>query len=66
MLLDYEERIRSLLSDGYRVRHETVLVDGVVCRLHHMSNGKDIVIRAQGHLLVQKTNHIVTHTQSYE
>lgn len=66
MIADYEERRNSLLMDGYRVRHETVLADGVICRLHHMSNGNDIVIRAIGHSLVQKTNNIVTHSQTYE
>ena len=66
MIADYEERRNSLLSDGYRIRHETVLDDGVVCRLHHMSNGNDIVIRAQGCVLVQKTNQIVTHQQTYD
>ena len=66
MIADYEERRNSLLMDGYRVRHETVLADGVICRLHHMSNGNDIVIRAIGHTLVQKTNNIVTHSQVYE
>lgn len=66
MIADYEERRNSLLLDGYRVRHETVLADGVICRLHHMSNGNDIVIRAIGHSLVQKTNNIVTHSQDYE
>lgn len=66
MIADYEERRNSLLMDGYRVRHETVLTDGVICRLHHMSNGNDIVIRAIGHTLIQKTNNIVTHSQVYE
>lgn len=66
MIADYEERRNSLLMDGYRVRHETVMANGVICRLHHMSNGNDIVIRAIGHSLVQKTNNIVTHSQSYE
>ena len=66
MIADYEERRNSLLMDGYRVRHETVMADGVICRLHHMSNGNDIVIRALGHTLVQKTNNIVTHSQDYE
>lgn len=66
MIADYEERRNSLLMDGYRVRHETVLADGVICRLHHMSNGNDIVIHAIGHTLTQKTNNIVTHSQSYE
>lgn len=66
MIADYEERRNSLLNDGYRLRHETILIDGVMCRLHHMSNGNDIVIIARGTQLIQKTNHIVTHEQSYE
>ena len=65
MIRDYEERRNALLIDGYRVRHETVLADGVVCRLHHMSNGNDIVIIAKGHHLQQKTNHITVHSQDY-
>lgn len=66
MIADYEERRNSLLMDGYRVRHETVMANGVICRLHHMSNGNDIVIRAIDNTLIQKTNNIVTHSQSYE
>ena len=65
MIADYEERRNSLLHDGYRMRHETVLNDGVICRLHHMSNGNDIVLVARGTHLEQRTNHIVTHTQDY-
>lgn len=66
MIADYEERRNSLLQDGYRLRFETVLSDGVICRLHHMSNGNDIVIKAIGNVLTQLTNHIVTHSQDYE
>lgn len=65
MIADYEERRNSLLMDGYRLRHETILTDGVMCRLHHMSNGNDIVIIARGRRLTQKTNNIVTHVQDY-
>lgn len=65
MIADYEERRNSLLRDGYRMRHETVLNDGVICRLHHMSNGNDIVIVARGHHLEQRTNQITNHTQDY-
>lgn len=65
MIADYEERRNALLLDGYRLRHETVLRDGVMCRLHHMSNGNDIVIVARGHHLEQKTNHVVNHHQDY-
>ena len=66
MIADYEERRNSLLMDGYRMRHETILPNGVVCRLHHMSNGNDITIRATDNVLTQQTNHVITHTQSYE
>lgn len=65
MIRDYEERRNSLLSDGYRLRHETCLANGVICRLHHMSNGNDIVIKAVDNTLTQLTNNIVTHVQRY-
>ena len=65
MIRDYEERRNALLMDGYRVRHETILVNGVICRLHHMSNGNDIVLSAINDTLTQKTNHIIVHSQSY-
>lgn len=65
MIAAYEERRNSLLNDGYRLRHETILMDGVMCRLHHMCNGNDIVITARGSLLTQKTNNVVTHEQTY-
>ena len=66
MIADYEERRNSLLMDGYRLRHETILPTGVVWWLHHMSNGNDITIRATDNVLTQQTNHVITHTQSYE
>lgn len=65
MIADYEERRNSLLMDGYRLRHETIFPDGAMCRLHHMSNGNDIVIIARGRRLTQKTNNVVTHVQDY-
>lgn len=65
MIADYEERRNSLLNDGYRLRHETVLGDGVMCRLHHMCNGNDIVLTAKGSQLTQRTNNVVTHEQTY-
>lgn len=65
MIADYEERRNSLLNDGYRLRHETILSDGVMCRLHHMCNGNDIVITAKGSQLTQRTNSVVTHEQTY-
>lgn len=65
MIADYEERRNSLLNDGYCLRHETILGDGVICRLHHMCNGNDIVITAKGSQLTQRTNNVVTHVQNY-
>lgn len=65
LIFDYEERRNSLLADGYRLRHETVFRDGCMCRLHHMSNGNDIILIARDRKLVQKTNHVVNHIQTY-
>lgn len=66
MIADYEERRNALLHDGYRLRHESILPYGVICRLHHMSNGNDIVISAINMTLTQKTNHVIVHQQKYE
>lgn len=66
MIFDYEQRRNALIADGYRVRHETVLTDGVICRLHHMCNGNDIVLSAMHNQLQQKTNNVVVHTQFYD
>lgn len=66
MIFDYEERRNALLADGYRLRHETVMPDGVICRLHHMANGNDIILSAKANQLQQKTNNVVVHTQVYD
>lgn len=66
MIFDYEERRNALLADGYRLRHETILSDGVICRLHHMANGNDIILSAKANQLQQKTNNVVVHTQNYD
>ena len=65
MIFDYEERRNALLADGYRLRHETILPDGVICRLHHMANGNDIILSAKANRLLQKTNNVVVHLQFY-
>lgn len=65
ILFDYEERRRALLEDGYIQRHETVLGDGVVCRLVHKSNGNKVTLSVSGNKLVQRTNGIVKHSQTY-
>lgn len=66
MIFDYEERRNALLADGYRLRHETILPDGVICRLHHMANGNDIILSAKANQLQQKTNNVVVHTHNYD
>ena len=65
MIFDYEERRNALLADGYRLRHETILPDGVICRLHPMANGNDIILSAKANQLQQKTNNVIVHTQQY-
>lgn len=65
LIFDYEERRNSLLADGYRLRHETILNNGVICRLHHMANGNDIILSAQDDTLTQKTNQVITHRLTY-
>lgn len=65
ILFDYEERRRALLADGYIQRHETVLGDGVVCRLVHRSNGNNVTLSVSGNKLVQRTNGIIKHSQTY-
>lgn len=66
ILADYGERKAALLADGYAVIHETMLHDGVFCRLHHMANGNDITLCVHDLTLIQKTNHIITFSQTYE
>lgn len=65
MIFDYEERKHSLLADGYRIRYESILMNGVMCRLHHMCNGNDIILKAIGHTLTQLTNRVQTHVREY-
>lgn len=64
---DYGERLRSLLQDGYKVRHSHEGDDYLVTRLHHMCNGNDIILTANLHdgVLSQKTNHILTYLCNY-
>lgn len=62
----YNERLVSLLQDGYRLRHETRVGALIVTRLHHMSNGNDIIIHVnfEKGTLTQKTNHIQVHSET--
>lgn len=67
LLAVYEERIKSLLDDGYKVRYRTNFRTFVVCRMHHMANGNDIVIFADlvVYEIIQKTNQLVTHRETF-
>lgn len=67
LLAVYEERIKSLLDDGYKVRHRTNFRTFDVCRMHHMANGNDIVLFADfvEYEIIQKTNQVVTHKETF-
>ena len=61
----FEERIRSLTDDQYCLRVLSRLSNIWFARLHHMSNGNDIVIKAfpKENRIVQYTNKIKTHEE---
>lgn len=67
LLAVYEERIQSLLADGYKIRHRTNFRTFDLCLLHHMSNGNDIVLYAdlEEYEIIQKTNQVVTHRETF-
>lgn len=64
---EFDERVKSFLQDGYCKRVEVRTSTLLFARLHHMSNGNDIVI--SGDLerggLIQKTNGIVKFIGAY-
>lgn len=64
----FDERVRALKEDHYRERFDTRLPNLWMVRLHHMSNGNDIVLRGYPHdgVIIQTTNHIVTHREVIE
>ena len=61
----FEERISSLTDDQYCLRVLSRLSNIWFARLHHMSNGNDIVIKAypKENRIVQYTNKIKTHEE---
>ena len=61
----FEERVRSLTDDQYCLRVLSRLSNIWFARLHHMSNGNDIVIKAfpKENRIVQYTNKIKTHEE---
>ena len=68
MSREFTERVNSLLSDGYRTRSKFSCNEFAQIRLHHMSNGNDIVIKADFRTMTitQWTNKIITHIQVYQ
>ena len=67
MIADYEERLRSLRSDGFRLRFDTRRPDFCFASLKHMANGNCITLTLDVHArtLRQLTNHVLTHQQVY-
>lgn len=67
MIADYEERLRSLRSDGFRLRFDTRRPDFCFASLKHMANGNSITLSLDVHArtLRQLTNHVLTHRQVY-
>lgn len=64
---EFEERVKSFLQDGYCKRVEVHTNTLLFARLHHMSNGNDIVISGdlERGSLIQKTNGIVKFIVAY-
>lgn len=67
MIADYEERLRSLRSDGYCLRFESNSEDFRFASLKHMANGNSITLSLNffARTLLQHTNHVLTHRQVY-
>lgn len=67
MIADYEERLRSLRSDGFQLRFDTRRPDFCFASLKHMANGNSITLSLDVHArtLRQLTNHVLTHRQVY-
>lgn len=67
MIADYEERLRSLRSDGYQLRFDTGSKNFRFASLKHMANGNSITLSLNlyARTLRQHTNHVLTHQQVY-
>lgn len=65
---DYEERLSSLLADGYCKRFDHRGDYLWFAKLKHMANGNAVELKANFglHTLSQHTNHILKHLQVYE
>lgn len=62
----FDERVSSLLADGYCKRLDTRLPHFWIVRLKHMANGNEIVLRGYPNegWIIQSTNNIVTHKET--
>ena len=67
MIADYEERLRSLRSDGYCLRFDSRLSNFYCASLKHMANVNRITLSLNfnSRTLRQLTNRILTHQQVY-
>lgn len=59
----FQERVDSLLKDGYCKRVDTRLPHLWLVRLKHMSNGNEIILKGYptDGVISQQTNHTTTH-----
>ena len=59
----FQERVDSLLKDGYCKRVDTRLPHRWLVRLKHMSNGNEILLKGYptDGVISQQTNHTTTH-----
>lgn len=59
----FQERVDSLLKDGYCKRVDTRLPHLWLVRLKHMSNGNEILLKGypSDGVISQQTNHTTTH-----
>lgn len=57
----FGERVRSLTEDGYQVRVSTDTPTLLFCRLKHMANGNEIILKGYPATLsiTQRTNNIL-------
>lgn len=64
---EFDERVKSLLQDGYCQRVKVCTSTLLFARLHHMSNGNDVIISGdlERLTLLQKTNGIIKYMTAY-
>lgn len=57
----FGERVHSLTEDGYQVRVSTDTPTLLFCRLKHMANGNEIILKGYPATLsiTQRTNHVL-------